>query len=255
MSADSRDKGHAAPALGAKDANELRRLCHEGMLFEVEIWIRTGKSVLTGGTPDRSPLAVAAGKGFHSLVKLLLAQEPSQDILDAAMAKAATGDGVETLNLLTDAGATLKGVSVEDVVYEASPDVIEFLVLHGMDVGNDDVLGRAMYNEEASAVEYFRKYHRQHAAVRDQGAKALIRAVQHDEEHRAARLKKAGADPRRRVTPLYPRKYDHYYGRTALEEAASEPGSRCSCSWDRARATILPASSITAASTSTLPRS
>jgi hypothetical protein len=206
--------------LGTKEANELRRLCHEGMLFGVAAWIRDGKSVATGGAPDRSPLAIAAGKGFSSLVKLLLEHEPSQDALDAAMAKAATGTGVETLGLLLAAGATLERVVVADVVSRGSPDVIEVLVRHGLDVGQDDALGWAMSNQCEPALEYFRKYHRRHASVRDQGAKALIDAVQNDNEYRAEQLKKAGADPRRRVVALDQGRHSQAYGTTALEAAA-----------------------------------
>ena len=191
------------------------------MLLEVDNWIRLGRSVITGGTPDRSPLAIAAGKGFYSLVELLLTQAPSQDILDAAMAKAATGDAVETLRLLAKSGATLKVVSADSVVGNASPDAIEFLVRGGMDVSHEDALGRALYKEQSAAVAYFRKHHRRHAVVRDQGAKALIRAVKQDEEHRSLRLKRAGADPRRRVMPLYPQEHGCRYGATALEEAAA----------------------------------
>jgi len=207
--------------LGTKEANILRTLCHEGMLFDVERWIRAGHSVVAGGTPDHSPLAIASGKGFHSLVTLLLAQQPSQDILDAAMAQAAMGDGVETLRLLNKAGATLKNVSVKDAVTKASPDVIEFLVKHGLDVGQDDVLGQAMYGNIQTAMTYFTKYRSRHANVRDQGAKALIYAVRQNQEHVATRLTQAGADPRLRVSPLYLEKYDFRYGSTALEEAAS----------------------------------
>lgn len=195
-------------------------LCHEGMLFDVERWIRAGHSVVTGGTPDHSPLAIASGKGFHSLVTLLLEQHASQDILDAAMAQAAMGDGVETLRLLNKAGATLKNVSVKDAVTKASPDVIDFLVKHGLDVEQDDVLGQAMYRNIQTAMAYFTKYRKRHAMVRNQGAKALVYAVRQNQEHVATRLKQAGGDPRLRVLPLYPEKHESRYGTTALEEAA-----------------------------------
>jgi len=42
------------------DQQELRRLCWEGMLFEVQEWIRSGKSLPFGGDVKESPLALLA---------------------------------------------------------------------------------------------------------------------------------------------------------------------------------------------------
>ena len=42
------------------DEREFCRLCREGMLFEVQEWIRSGKSLPFGGDVKESPLALLA---------------------------------------------------------------------------------------------------------------------------------------------------------------------------------------------------
>lgn len=58
-------------SLSIKETTELCRLCQEGMFVEVGEWIRTGKDTAPHPRARQDPLCIAAGKGFHSLVKLL----------------------------------------------------------------------------------------------------------------------------------------------------------------------------------------
>ena len=188
--------------LCAKDAHELCRLCWEGMLYEVQDWIRAGKPVVLGGNPKDTPLAIAAGKGFHSLVLLLLDQGQSQACLDAALAAAGAGGNLEVCRLLLARGAGIRNVNADEVVRCGSPDVGDLLVRLGMDVSADNVLARALLAHSMEALAFFRRLRRL-KAVRRQGAMALKHFVIHKNERQATLIKRAGADPRLAVPEVY----------------------------------------------------
>ena len=82
-----------------REANEIRWWCREGMLYELDDWIRSGHVIPTEGDKNCSPLALAAGKGFHSLVMLLLRQTWPQSCLDVALGRAAAGGHLELRSL------------------------------------------------------------------------------------------------------------------------------------------------------------
>jgi len=50
------------------EEREFRRFCSEGMLFEVQEWLRNGREIPGDGTDEESPLVLVARMGFHSLV-------------------------------------------------------------------------------------------------------------------------------------------------------------------------------------------
>lgn len=54
------------------DAKHLLRLCESGRLYEIEEWIRVGKSLRIPQELKKKPLGVALRTGFHSLIGLLL---------------------------------------------------------------------------------------------------------------------------------------------------------------------------------------
>jgi hypothetical protein len=59
------------PALSIEQGKELVSLCRTGRLYEVDAWIAAGKSLTVSVEIKKTPLQVAVGQGFHSLVKLL----------------------------------------------------------------------------------------------------------------------------------------------------------------------------------------
>ena len=66
--------------LSPAEGKELIRLCETGRLYEVEAWIRAGKSLAVPKEVRKTPLTVAISTGFHSLVELLLRHEASQEV-------------------------------------------------------------------------------------------------------------------------------------------------------------------------------
>ena len=71
--------------LSTTEAKQLFRLCKLGRLFEVQNWISSGNSLSVPAELRTTPLAVALDTGFHSLVELLVRNEPSQDLKNRAL--------------------------------------------------------------------------------------------------------------------------------------------------------------------------
>lgn len=186
------------------------------MLFEVQDWLRAGKPVPTGG---ESPLALAAGKGFHSLVKVLLDQGPSQDMLDAALACAGAGGNLETCRLLLERGAGVGGVRAADVLRCGNPNVEDLLMTAGMDIETGFPLAKAITDWSKEALAFLKRWRRRSKAVRRQGAMALKQFVIREEDWRMRRVKVAGADPRLMVPTLVPRYKNDRWENSALQEA------------------------------------
>jgi hypothetical protein len=64
--------------LSIEDAKQLLGLCAAGRLYEVDDWIRAGRSLCVPRALRRTPLEVAIELGFHSLVELLARHAPDQ---------------------------------------------------------------------------------------------------------------------------------------------------------------------------------
>jgi hypothetical protein len=165
------------------------------MLLEVQEWIRASKPIPRGGKPEDSPLAIAGGTGFHSLVKLLLddGEGWSQGHRDAALVAALTGGNVEAARLLLARGAQPAGLNTE---------ALAVCVEAGVDLDTGTPLARELLNDHDAAFAFLERWHGKNGSVSDQGAMALISEVREGEERKVRRLLHAGASPRRRVTEL-----------------------------------------------------
>lgn len=75
-------------ALPLEDAKRLIRLCEAGRLYEVEDWIRSGRSLKVPGELRKTPVSVALKTGFHSLIALLLRHEEDQRIKNNVLRQA-----------------------------------------------------------------------------------------------------------------------------------------------------------------------
>jgi hypothetical protein len=204
-----------------REAREFCRLCREGMLFEVQEWIRAGRPIPTGAKPAYAPLLLAAGKGFHSLVMVLLGQGfgCTQAGLDDALAAAVHGGHCETARLLLSRGATIARIDARAVFKAPDVEILSVCTLAGVDLCTGTPLAVALINQSDAAVRFLERWHSKSKAVGDQGAMALIRAVEDSDERCVRRLLKAGANVRRRVPKLGPC-YEVGYPTTALEEGA-----------------------------------
>lgn len=203
-----------------REANEIRRWCREGMLYEVEDWLRAGNSIPTEGDKMRTPLVLAAGKGFHSLVKLLLRQTWPQNCLDAALGRAAAGGHLETIRLLLAHGAKIGEVIAKELVICGNPEVVYLLVEQGVDIETGFPLAHEIAHEVPNALELLRKGRNKLKTIRFQGAIALQCLVRYEREHSVTRLIHAGASPRLEVPYLHDyERTRHTYPTSAMWEA------------------------------------
>ncbi len=69
-----------AETLSVAEAKELIQLCRAGRLYEVEAWIRAGRSLDVPREVRTTPLRVALETGFHSLIERLLRHEASHQV-------------------------------------------------------------------------------------------------------------------------------------------------------------------------------
>lgn len=206
--------------LSIEETAELCRLCQEGMFIEVQEWFKSRKDATPHPDAGLDPLCIAAGKGFHSLVKLLCALGPTQAILDKALAAAVAGGNLETAKLLLQKGATVAAVDAEDAFKAPNVEIVGLCMEAGVDLSTGTPLARGLINGSDLALKFFERWHTEIKTVRDQGAMALIYLAKDDEEHRVTRLIRAGASPRRRVPSLGSQNYKIGPACTALEEAA-----------------------------------
>lgn len=204
---------------GAEDRRELCRLCREGMLFEVQERLRSGQPVPFGADGRECPLSCAAGKGFHSLVRLLCDAGPSQGAVDAAFGAAAAGGNLETAKLLLQRGATAAAVDAKAVFKAPNVEIEGLCAQVGVDLSTGAPLARELIYRSEVALQCFERWHAEIETVRDQGAVALITHVREGDEWWVTRLIRAGANPRLCVTALDCR-YEETFRCTALEEAA-----------------------------------
>ena len=102
--------------LSAAEAKELIRLCEAGRLYEVEAWIRAGRSLTVPGEVRKTPLRVAISTGFHSLVELLLRHEESQKVKNDALRLALMLDRPPFIELAVTHGAEIASVPFLDVL-------------------------------------------------------------------------------------------------------------------------------------------
>ena len=203
------------------DGRTFRRFCREGMLFEVQDWIRSGKAVPLARDPKEGPLTIAAGKGFHSLVKLLCDMGQSQTTLDEALAAAVAGGNLGTAELLLHRGATVAAVDAREAFSSPNVEIVGLCSAAGADLSTNAPLARELIGRSETALRCFERWHADIETVRDQGAIALISLVRDNHESWVTRLVRAGASPRRRVLSLDPR-YEEGPRCTALEQAARE---------------------------------
>lgn len=204
--------------LQADPNTELCRLCREGMLYEVEAWIREGRSIAPEPDGD-GPLAVSASRGFHSLVKLLLDQGYTQEALDRALTAATIGGNLEVVRLLLEHGAKAAMVCARDVVSSPNPDVALLLYSRGVDMETGYPLAHALAYKSKEALALFARYRKEIPTLQIQAAMVLRHSVLNDDERWITQLIRAGANPRLPAPKLYPEKNERVMF-SALHDAA-----------------------------------
>lgn len=122
-----------ADALSVDEAKHLIRLCETGRLYEVEAWIRAGKSLVVPGEIRKKPLSVAISTEFHSLVELLIRHEHRQEAKNDALRQALFLDRPAFVELAVAHGADIASIPFLDVLMTGDRTVVASFLEKGAD--------------------------------------------------------------------------------------------------------------------------
>src|SRR5438034_4095001 len=120
-------------ALPLEDAKHLIRLCERGRLYEVEDWIRSGRSLQVPDEFRKTPLSVALKTGFHSLIELLLRHEGDQRTRNNVLRQAVEMRRHDVVELAVAYGAEISSVSFTDVLMSWDRKIVSFFAERGAD--------------------------------------------------------------------------------------------------------------------------
>ena len=94
-----------ASILTIEESKALLALCRTGRLYEIEDWIRAGKSLQIAEGVRGTPFQIAVEKGFRSLIELLVRHESQVRIKNKALAWAVEHRRMDLVELLVKNGA------------------------------------------------------------------------------------------------------------------------------------------------------
>lgn len=217
-------------ALSPAEAKELLRLCETGRLYEVEEWIRAGKSTLVPTEIRKTPLTVAMATGFHSLVELLLRHEHRQEAKNNVLQEALMFGRPAFVELALAHGADIRSVSFLDVLLTGNRSIVARFLELGADAVTGHPFAHAFHQLRAKTVigsylDCRRSRPDIGSELQEQIDIALRQFCQDGNLKWVSLLMWAGADPRSRGPALddLENAHDSEFRTTALEEAA---GSR-----------------------------
>jgi hypothetical protein len=117
---------------------ELRKLCKDGRLFDVQAWIAAGKPVNppyppVKGKPSHSPLDVAVDLKFHSMVQVLLEAGAVQDLehWNPPIYRALHMRRLDIVKLFIDNGFDPKAVDMSQVFATWDPKIMNYFIEFG----------------------------------------------------------------------------------------------------------------------------
>ena len=210
------------------EAKELVRLCETGRLYEVEAWIRAGRSLAVPAGTRKTPLGVAMSTGFHSLVELLLRHAESQRSKDEALRHAVLFGPLEFAELALAHGADPRAVEFLDVLMAGDRRLAALFLERGADPIAGHPFARAFRQLRAkvtlgSYLDCRRARPDIAAQLQEQADMALRQFCQEGNPKWISLLTWAGANPRSRGPALddAERADDPEYCTTALHEACA----------------------------------
>ena len=224
----SQNQGYVTDALSATEAKELIRLCESGRLYEVEAWVKTGKSLKTPPEIRRTPLTVALSTGFHSLVEFLLRNEDRQQTKNDDLRWALQWDRPALVELAVGYGADTEAVPFLDVLMTGERGLASFFLERGADPLTDYPFARAFHQLKAkttlgSYLDCRRSRPELVAQLQEQADMALRQFCQEGNLKWVSLLMWAGANPRSRGPALDDAEHadDPEWHTTGFEEACA----------------------------------
>ena len=85
-----------------EESKALLALCRAGKLYDVARWITSRKSICTPPSIKKTPPLAAVDSGFHSLLQLLVRNEPRQEQKGRALAEAVENKRMDMVEVLVE---------------------------------------------------------------------------------------------------------------------------------------------------------
>lgn len=214
--------------LAVDEAKQLLKLCDAGRLYEVEAWIRDGKSLAVPKEVRKTPLSVAMSTGFHSLVELLLRHEHSQGVKNDALSQALFLNRPAFVEMALAQGADIGSIPFLDVLMTGNRALVASFLERGADPITDYPFAHAFDQLRAkttlgSYLDCRRNCPHLAEDLQCQADMALRQFCQEDNLKWVSLLMWAGANPRSRGPALDDVEHieDPEFHTTALHEACA----------------------------------
>src|SRR5262249_15615748 len=153
-----------------------------------------------------NPLEVALDTGFHSLVELLVQNEPNQDLKNEALLSSLSLRRLDFIKLLVSHGADPRSVPFIEVLQIWEPAIIRFFLDHGANFLQDSPFAVAFGEKIRTALRPWRECWDKHPELASHLQEQADRALRHfcfEEDLKwVSLLMWAGADPRSRGATL-----------------------------------------------------
>jgi hypothetical protein len=165
--------------LSTIEAKQLVRLCKTGRLFDVENWITSGNSLCVPPDLKTTPLEVALGTGFHSLVELLVRNEVDQNLKNRALRRSVSQKRLDFIELLVLHGADISSVPFIEVLLNWEPSIIRYFIEHGADFIKDSPFAVAFGERIRTALRPWRECKERYPEFACQLQEQADRALRH----------------------------------------------------------------------------
>jgi hypothetical protein len=178
----------------------LLALCRVGKLYEIEDWIKAGKSLRVANGIRKSPLETAIETGFHSLIFCLARNETRVEVKNRALTDAVRRQKLELVELLTTYGAEVTSVPFVEVLRSWEPRIMRFFLERGADAVSGSPFAVAFGEKIRTALRAFVDYKAANpslaAELQEQSDRALRHFCYEGDLKWVSLLLWAGANPR-----------------------------------------------------------